>query len=375
MNPQTYFFCPRNGCINHHPDAGASHYWYHPFGHYHTRAFGTVQRYRCLSCGKTFSDQTFSLNYYLKKNTDFRAFARALNSRASDLFCSRHFGYSSASMQTRVDRLARNGMFMHERVRRNLTLQEPLVADGLESYTASKYFPNNINVLIGKHSEYVYAYNLCHFRRKGKMSDRQKRKAQRVYEGKSFISNEMQIRFSELLHTLELLTHRCTSATVVLHTDENPAYQAAVRQMQVQGLQHIRTSSRAVRDRANPLFAVNYFDRLIRKDLVNHRRKSICFARDDRNMMMRFAWYVCAHNYFKPKRIGSKARQVSERHHSAVVGRQEEVGKLKKMIFDKRFVLSFSQIEGYERQVWLKRIASPLGERGKWNYLPAFAMG
>lgn len=373
MDPHTYFFCPRIGCLNHRPDAGSSHHWYRPFGHYHTRAFGTVQRYRCLSCKKTFSDQTFSLNYYLKKNTDFRAFARALNSRASDLFCARHFGYSSASVQTRVDRLARNGMFMHARVRHTLGLHEPLVADGLESYTAAKYFPNNINVLIGKDSEYVYAYNLCHFKRKGRMSEEQKRKAAKLYEGKCFIANEMQSRFTELLHTIKPLLHRRSAETVELHTDENPAYVAAVRE--VEGLKQLRTSSRSVRDRSNPLFAVNYFDRLIRKDLVNHRRKSICFARDDRNMMSRFAWYVCAHNYFKPKRIVSKARQVLERHHSTVVQRQEEVGKLKKMIFDKRFVLSFSEVEGFERQVWLKRVASPLGERGKWNYLPAFAMG
>jgi hypothetical protein len=374
MDTRTYVFCPRTTCVNHHLEAGASNHWYFPFGVYHTLAFGTVQRYRCRDCGKTFSDQTFSLNYYLKKNTDFHAFAKALNSRASDLFCARHFGYSSASMQTRVDRLARNGIYVHTTVGQQIRLSENLVADGLESYTKSKYFPNNLTILIGSDSEYLYEYTLCHFRRKGRMSEKQRSRMDSVYAGKSFIPNEMQSRFSELLETVKEMMRSRRIDTVELHTDENPVYAHAVRNAGIEGVEHLRTISTRVRDQRNPLRAVNYFDRLVRKDLVNHRRKSICFARDDRNMLSRFAWYVCAHNYFKPKRITSKAKQRDERHHSGVVEGEGELERWKAMIFDKRFVLSLGKVSGFQGLVWTKGVESPLGKRGRWNYLPKFAL-
>jgi len=374
MDTRTYFFCPRTTCVNHHLDAGASDHWYLPFGSYHTYAFGTVPRYRCRDCGKTFSDQTFSLNYYLKKKTEFANFAKALNSRSSDLFCARHFGYSSASMQTRVDRLARNGIYVHAQLSDQIRLSENLVADGLESYTMSKYFPNNIHILIGADSEYLYEYNLCHFRRKGRMSEKQRTRIEGVYAGKSFTPNEMHSRFSELLETVKTMIRRTGIDTVELHTDENPVYSRAVKEAGIEELEHMRTSSLRVRDQSNPLRAVNYFDRLVRKDLVNHRRKSICFARDEQNMLSRFAWYVCTHNYFKPKRINSKAKQSKARHHRGVVDTEGELKRWKSMIFDKRFVLSLSKVSGFQKSVWLKRVASPLGERGRWNNLPKFAL-
>jgi transposase-like protein len=205
MDAFPYFFCPRKGCPNHRLDAGRSDHWYYRIGTHETQAFGSVQRYRCRSCRKTFSDQTFSLNYYLKKKTDFRAFAKQLNSRSSDLFCARHFGYSTASMQTRVDRLARNGIYLHSRVGERISLSEHLVADGLESYTASKFFPTTITVLIGKASEYVYAYTLSHSRRKGRMSEQQREQAKGLYADISFTPHELTIRFSQLTNPLQQL--------------------------------------------------------------------------------------------------------------------------------------------------------------------------
>jgi hypothetical protein len=375
MDSRDYFFCPRIGCPNHRLDAGASDQWYYPFGQYSTYAFGTVQRYRCRSCGKTFSDQTFSLNYYLKKKTDFRAFAKQFNSRASDLFCARHFGYSSASMQTRVDRLARNALFMHDWVRQHIRLSEHLVADGLESFVGSKYFPNSLNLLIGKASEYVYDFNLSHSRRKGRMSDEQKQKAHELYADIPFCSNELTQRFAELVNTVASLIATGSIKQVRLHTDEHPVYQKVIEDACIEELEHHRTHSSEPRDQRNPLFAVNYFERLVRKDMVNHRRKSICFARNEQNMLSRFAWYTCAHNYFKPKRIDSQARQTTERHCSGINGIGTQINRWKPLIHHNRFILSFSQLSGFQRDVWLKQVPGPLGPRGKWNYLPKFALG
>lgn len=372
-----HFFCPRIGCRNHRYAAAAQRGWYEKAGFYSTRAFGSVQRYRCRTCGKYFSDQTFKLTYYLKKDTDFRAFARALNSRSSDLFCARHFHYSSSSMQTRVERLARNGLFLHSQILSRVRLDEHLVADGLESYTRSKYFPTNITILIGADSQFVYDFNLCHFRRKGRMSDLQRMRAPRIYDSAVFLPNDMKNRFSLLLcRTADLIERRHPLRDeIVLSTDENPAYAHALADTPIPGLVHRRISSTAPRTRANPLYSANYFDRQIRKDLVNHRRKTVCQAKNDRNMMCRFSWYVTSHNYLKPYRISSRAAQTEARHFDRVRGAADQLRRWRPMLFTNRFVLSMSRVDGYLREIWMKSIHSPQAPPARREYIPQFALG
>ena len=56
--------CPNPACLHfEHPPAR----WKVRFGSYATLAHGTVNRYRCSACGRTFSDQTESMHYFAKR--------------------------------------------------------------------------------------------------------------------------------------------------------------------------------------------------------------------------------------------------------------------------------------------------------------------
>jgi len=63
---------------------------------------------------------------------------------------------------------------------------------------------------------------------------------------------------------------------------------------------HRRCSSTAPRTVSNDLFSVNYLDRQILKDLAEHTRQTVQFARNAVNQMERLAVYRAYHNYFKP---------------------------------------------------------------------------
>ena len=63
-------FCPNPECKHHKPEKHPPD-WYKYFANYKTKAFGIVRRYLCTECGKTFSDQTFKLDYYAKKVIDY----------------------------------------------------------------------------------------------------------------------------------------------------------------------------------------------------------------------------------------------------------------------------------------------------------------
>ncbi|MCX7788486.1 MAG: hypothetical protein N2442_12415 [Spirochaetes bacterium] len=55
--------------------------------------------------------------------------------------------------------------------------------------------------------------------------------------------------------------------------------------------------SRRARTRSNPLFAVNYLDREVRKDAANHVRETTRGSRNVKDLMNRLALNQVVHNY------------------------------------------------------------------------------
>jgi len=371
MNQQ-YFFCPNPHCRYSHRLHYATR-WYTKDGCHATKAFGAVQRYRCKHCGKTFSDQSFSLNYYLKKKTDFPLLLRQFISNNSDCFIARHNRLSFESVRIRRDRLARNALFLQTAVLQGVKIAEPLAADGFESYTRSKYYPVNINILMGADSRFLYYFTESHSRRKGALSERQKRRMSYEYRGKDFSRCSAAAQFESLM---AYLIGRCADNTAVLHTDEHPAYRPALRRLSERdgfpAVSHLRTSSKERRDGNNPLASVNYMDMLLRKDLANHRRRTICHARNDRNMLARVALYMVTHNFYKPRSITDKAAQSAERHYDALGLSQQKVLFWKALFTSQRFFLSKVQLPEYFLKVWRRQTETPFAEN--WYRLPAFAL-
>lgn len=56
-------FCPYSECPN-HTALPFRKRWYHIAGRYETKVSGTVIRFKCLACGKTFSEQAFRTNRF-----------------------------------------------------------------------------------------------------------------------------------------------------------------------------------------------------------------------------------------------------------------------------------------------------------------------
>src|SRR6056297_2296306 len=167
-------FCPYKKCSQHF-EGKHQKYWYRCFGYHCTDAFGKVQRYQCKTCGRTFSDQTFNLNYYAKRVIDYEQLFRQLRSTAGIRDLSRNLEISRGSVENRIFRMAHWAIGFHCLSREVLHLNEDLTADGFEGYLQSKYYPHHLNILIGKQSQYFYALDFTVLRRKGRMSPAQKK--------------------------------------------------------------------------------------------------------------------------------------------------------------------------------------------------------
>jgi transposase-like protein len=349
-------FCPNPACVLHYR-APSEVGWCLRSGRYATALHGAVQRYRCRSCGRRFSTQTFSIDYYVKRRVDYHRLLSQLKSTSSCRDMAREFRVSTATVANRTDRLCRSMLAAHLRIACGHRLTEPLVADGFESFTVSQYFPNNIHLLVGKHSQYLYGCNYVTIRRKGRMSAAQRLRREELERANRFGGSSLEHAFARLLHDCaDLFRH---NPPLLLYTDEKREYVRALGRARLAAVHHLRISSHKPRTVANPLFAANYLDRQIRKDQANHVRETVCFARNVNNTMSRLAVYFTHHNYLKAYR--ERERGSSRRTHAEVAGipAGRIAGELRRVFTSRPFFMR-SRLEGFWRDLWLRRLTTPL---------------
>lgn len=97
-------FCPNPEC-EYHLKPPVEFIWYRRIGSYKTKLNGRVQRFRCVRCGRTFSEQTFSLDYYVKRKVSYLEILEHINSRDGVRKTGRSLGVSHQCISNRLQRL------------------------------------------------------------------------------------------------------------------------------------------------------------------------------------------------------------------------------------------------------------------------------
>jgi hypothetical protein len=266
---------------------------------------------------------------------------------------------------------------MHEFLMADLKLSENLVADGFESFDRSQYFPNNINLLVGQDSQYLYGVTHTTIRHKGRMSKHQKRlraKREQTYRAPK---KGIQVSLTRLLGIIPGLWDCSKKPRLRLWTDEHLAYPRSIlhvsrlAQCQCEGsLVHLTWPSKARRTVLNPLFPVNYYDRELRKDIAAFRRESTCYTRNTANGLARFMLHLVCHNYQKPFRVGP-GRETAYVHAEMAGIPATRIAEQFETFYTDRAFLSKQKLRAEGRKIWLKEAVTPLkvGE----TYLPKYA--
>ena len=355
-------FCPNRDCPLH--QSAPSHlHWFVLDGHYRSAVHGPVQRFRCKRCGTRFSSQTFSIDYAVKRKVSYHRLFSLLISSAGIRDMGRILTASPTCITNRISRLARQAIAVHVELLSHLVLQEDLVADGFESFAVSQYFPNNIQVLAGKESQYWLFSDYAHLRRKGRMTEYQKLRNQRL-QGQFTLGRVTVYRsFEELVRSALIQLERSGRLSAQLFTDKHHSYRQVINRLSQEErsrIIHRLCSSTAPRTVSNELFSVNYLDRQIRKDLAEHTRETVQFGRNAVNQMERLAIYRAYHNYFKPYRIrGDEEGKITHAQKAGIPGAAIS-RELKSFFTQRRFL---SRIQGMmirDRLVWLRAIQTPL---------------
>jgi hypothetical protein len=365
-------FCPNKDCSCHvdplSPQARelARRRWYKRNGSYPTAIRGEVTRFKCRVCGRGFSEQTFSLDYYVKRTIDYRRLRELLGACSSVRAASRILRCSCDSVTNRTSRLARQCISAHARLVAESELAEDQAADGFQSFAVSQYFPNNITILVGSNSQLVSFGDYVTLRRSGRMTPVQKRLRSAFDALYRCPPKALTASFTELLEHLHRRLQRSTHRPVVLDTDRKLEYRQALaahtglKQAIERGeFAHRLTDSRAVRDRRNPLFAVNYIDRELRKDLAEHVRETVRFARNVNHSMERLWVYLLGHNVEKRFRINDPV-DVQRSHADEAGVSRKVVNRVIGTLYTRRRFLSFETLEPATERVWKREHSTPL---------------
>lgn len=364
--------CPNPQCTQFHSPSKQK--WYIHYGYHSTCTFGRVPRFRCKTCRTTFSTQTFSIDYYAKKIVDYMDLVNQLVTASGLIDMSRKLKIRVETIENRFERLARSTLAIHSDLMNLLTMKEDMAADGLESFSYSQFHPNHINIFVGSDSEFIYTQGFANLRRKGRMTKEQKEKRTRMEQEAKADPKAVEKSFRSLTEDMVQKLSEKGVKGKQLFTDEHRAYLRAFSKVAhfSKVFQQQQISSKKPRTRGNHLFPVNYVDRQIRKDLSDHARETVQFARCPSALMARMSVYRFYHNCCIPRRV-REARRRNERTHAEQAGVDTE--QLKEVIqrhWGKRAFLHKVSLGREEIKTWLCQWRNPGIKMGR--YVPKYVL-
>ena len=267
----------------------------------------TFQRFRCPHCRRRFSTRTFDADYWLKRRDLFIPIA-ALSTEGPGLRqIARLLGVSHTTVMRHLARAARYCMIFHRRMLADAPCPDAIVIDGFETFEFSQYFPFHANLAVDADSWLIRHFTDSPLRRKGTMRPDQRR-CRELLEEKFGRPDPKAVEegILELLRTVVKASKRPDRPELVIHSDDHPAYQRAIRRLRMlpetPDFRHQITSSTVRRTTSNPLFPVNLADLLLRHGQANHRRETIAFSKRRQGALERLAVFVVWRNAIKSRR-------------------------------------------------------------------------
>ncbi len=286
-------FCPNDRCLYHR--SYLRRRWVHDGWHAREAAPHRVRRFRCRSCGRRYSTQTFRTTYWLKRPDLLPRVFKRLIECTSFRQAGNALGVAHSTVLNQARRLGRHCLlFQHEHAPPGPP-DEPLVLDGLRSFELSQYWPFDLNHVVGAKTQFIHGFNLSELRRSGSMTTRQKRRREqleRLHGKPAPQATRKQV---------EALLRRVTGGPckVELRTDEHQGYVQAVARLKGWSIKHRRTSSKAARTPQNPLWPVNLCDLLMRHGGANHKRETIAFSKRAQSVLLRMGVFQVWRNFIK----------------------------------------------------------------------------
>ena len=289
-------FCPNPNCVHHNISHGPWPYKKIGFFRRLTPPH-RIQRFTCQTCGRSFSTQTFSTTYYQKRpDLDAQIIMKTAGGMANRQIA-RDLKVSPETVNRHIARLGRHCMLFHNQMMQYSPAVKEVVVDGFESFEFSQYFPIHHHMAVEKGSDFFIYFKDSELRRKGRMTDHQKRRRKELEA--MYGRPDPKAIEKDMRQTLEVVLEGRPSARV--YSDDHPAYRRSIRGLAAK-IDHRVTPGSAHRDKNNSLWEVNLLDLLIRHGNANHRRETLAWSKRRQGSAERLAILLVWRNYMKGRR-------------------------------------------------------------------------
>jgi len=255
-----------------------------------------VQRFRCRSCRRRFSRQSFRADRGHKKPHLNAPFLRLMVACVALRQAARVLGVARRTVEHRFVWLAEHAGRFH--ANRLAALEGPFMLDELETFEANRYQPVTVPVLIEPRTLFLIASAAGPLRRKGRMTATQRR---RRAEHEALHGRRPTHSAAAVRAVLERL-RRCavSDRPVVLHSDRKPLYESTGRRVFGGRFVWRPHSASARRDRRNPLFPINHTNARLRHFLSRLRRRSWCVSKRRHRLQQHLQIAALWMNYCRP---------------------------------------------------------------------------
>ncbi len=265
--------CPNRNCHFHNP---LQEGWRWKRDGYHERKAHPrrIRRFKCKACGVTFSSQTFSTTYWLKRPDILEQLPTKVVSGACNSQIAYDLGVAPSTIDRQIYRLGRHAILFHTMMMKDHPPFDDAAVDGFVSFEQSQYHPFHFHVAVHRPTSFFIHFTDSEVRRSGTMTDRQKR-VRKVLEKIRGRPDPQAVR-KDMQELLKYVTEGTSEMTI--HSDDHQAYPRAIRNLMCT-VRHIVTSSKDIRNRINKLFEINLLDLLIRHAEAGHKRETIAYPK------------------------------------------------------------------------------------------------
>ena len=261
-----------------------------------------VQRYSCCVCNRYFSDQSFRLDYRLRRPmlTDpaFWLFASKVTHRQAARFlrCAR------GTVRHRLELLGRHCRDFHALQRKRLkgALSPQLALDELETYeTDRRLKPVTVPVLLHEPSWFVLDVQVAPLPSRGGLAPHHtlRKDLQIAREGRRRSGSTEAVRqcFANVAELLQ------PDSAGLLRTDEKKTYVGLKKALLPERVTHVRVSSKEPRGLENPLFRINQTLAMLRDGVSRLVRRNWA-ASKKREQLEKHLWvWIAYRNYVRLK--------------------------------------------------------------------------
>ncbi len=287
-----------------------------------------IQRFACKLCGTTFSTQTFSPTYCMKRPENLIPAARLLTNGEADRHARRtlspnpryaprpNAGCSGSTVTRLVPRLAREAMlFVSELESGSTGIDEPLALDDFVTFAHAQLNQVSLPTVIGRATSYVYHLDQAAHRRGGTMTETQRAAERKLLRQRRFPRDARRRAWRRAITSL---LERAGAGATLSCVSDGDAVIAEVLASAGPRISHValpnpergpKGSPRSTKalDRDRALFEVDHFHRWLRHSLAHDRRETIAFARSVNALLGRRILFAVARNAIQARRERKEA--------------------------------------------------------------------